>query len=307
LGCGYGCGEGGGSNSLTTINNQKQNTIMSIKTTIETITPDIAAQYLLTNLVNQRNVTKTHQLHLRQQMENGQWMLTGQPIIFDDKGRLIDGQHRLRALIDADVSLQFVVTRGVSSDSFIAIDRGKTRTHGNMFAIHGCKNYNIAASCVAGVINYRRALRVEKTRNDKKIIGGSLNSPIRPCSMDMITEYKKHETKYDQAITIAERLKAICPPSASSTAAAMALIDAGHSFEYVEDFWSKVKHGSDLKTGNPILTLRNRLSVCAGSSNSKIRSHYVLMIAVKAWNLHVEGKPVLILRVSEGEPVKAVL
>mgnify|MGYP003587230153 FL=1 len=145
---------------------------MSITSCVERITPLKALEYLETNAGNQRNVSATHELHLRQQMKSGQWQMTGEPIIFDSEGRLVDGQHRLRALVAADVALDFMVVRGVESESFMVMNRGKTRTAGNIFAIHGVKSANAVAASVSGVLNYRRAMDVAPN----KVGGyGSLN------------------------------------------------------------------------------------------------------------------------------------
>ena len=60
-------------------------------------------------------------------MINGDWQLTHQGIAFDTTGRLIDGQHRLHAIIEAGVPVQILVTRGCSASSFSILDRGANR------------------------------------------------------------------------------------------------------------------------------------------------------------------------------------
>lgn len=276
-------------------------------TTIELITPQIAEKYLSTNIGHQRNVTMSHQLHLKQQMEKGQWLMTGEPIIFDGDGRLIDGQHRLRALIAANRSIEFVITRGVPTDSFVAINRGKPRSNANIFAIHGAKNHTATASCVANVLNYRRALTTTITSKDgKKKKGGSLNSYIRSSSADLIKEYDSNPAKYDDAIHIAMSAKRICTMSISSSVAALAMIDAGHTVHEVSDFWESVKVGAGLDEGDPILTLRNKLSFNSGS-NAKLSTNILLMLCVKAWNAHIMGERLYQLKALDGEGVRKVL
>jgi hypothetical protein len=276
------------------------------ETTIERITPKMAEKYLATNIGHQRNVTMSHQLHLRQQMERGQWMMTGEPIIFDDQGRLIDGQHRLRALIAAGMTIEFVVTRGVSADSFVAINRGKSRSNANIFAIHGTKNHTALASCVAGVLNYRRALAVVKTKDGKTITGGSLNSYIRPSSADLIAEYDNTPQKYDDAVHIAMGVKKICPMSIASTSAALAIIDAKHTTAEVLDFWERLRKGAGLEEDDPILTLRNKLT-SNGESKSKLSGSVLQMLVIKAWNAHIMGKPLSQLKAMQNEVVRPVL
>ena len=98
-----------------------------MKTAIETITPAIAKAYLLSNN-NNRPLRQNHIRLLASDIKNGDWQITHQGIAFDSTGRLIDGQHRLHAIIQAGVAIQILVTRGCSSSSFSILDRGANRT-----------------------------------------------------------------------------------------------------------------------------------------------------------------------------------
>ena len=100
---------------------------MKQSTTIETITPYIAGLYLKFNNDN-RPLRKTHIRELASDMTEGNWQVTHQGIAFDISGRLIDGQHRLHAIIEAGVSIQISVTRGCSASSFSILDRGSNRS-----------------------------------------------------------------------------------------------------------------------------------------------------------------------------------
>lgn len=100
---------------------------MKQSTIIETITPHIAELYLKFNN-NNRPLRKTHIRELASDMTEGNWQVTHQGIAFDISGRLIDGQHRLHAIIEAGVSIQISVTRGCSASSFSILDRGSNRS-----------------------------------------------------------------------------------------------------------------------------------------------------------------------------------
>jgi hypothetical protein len=100
---------------------------MKQQTLIETITPRIASSYLEFNN-NNRPLRKAHIRSLAFDMMNGDWQVTHQGIAFDTTGRLIDGQHRLHAIIEAGVPIQMLVTRGCSASSFSILDRGANRS-----------------------------------------------------------------------------------------------------------------------------------------------------------------------------------
>ena len=98
-----------------------------MKTVIETITPFIAKIYLKANTDN-RPLRPSHVKTLAYDMKNGHWQVTHQGIAFDDTGRLIDGQHRLHAIVEAGVPVEMSVTRGCSASAFSILDRGANRS-----------------------------------------------------------------------------------------------------------------------------------------------------------------------------------
>jgi len=273
---------------------------MNITTSIETITPEIAKQYLGTNADNQRNLTKTHMIHLAQQMNAGQWILNGEPIIFSNDGRLIDGQHRLSALVYAKANIQFLVVRGVSPDGFMTIDKGKMRTNSDIMSIEKIPNSAITASVVTGCLNYRRA------RSTNQGQGGSLNSYIRPSSTDLLKEYKMHVEEYQFAAFIGGRCRKITAPSNVGIVAALAHIVAKHDKQEIAHFWTLFQTGAGLSENDPILHLRNRL-ITNGKSSAKLSSNMKIMLMIKAWNLYAKGKSCGVLRVIDNEPCPEIL
>lgn len=99
-----------------------------ITTTIETITPETAKNYLTLNAPQQRTVRKAWVKSLSKMIKDGDFMVTHQGIAFDDQGRVIDGQHRLHAIVDAGQAVQMMVARNVPSDVWHATDQGVVRT-----------------------------------------------------------------------------------------------------------------------------------------------------------------------------------
>jgi len=276
-----------------------------VSTKLETITPIMAEKYLASNAGHQRNVAFSHLFHLRQQMENDQWMMTGEPIIFDVNGCLVDGQHRLRALILAGITLQFMVVRGVPFESFVAMNSGKSRSNGNIFAIHGVPNYNSAAAAVRVVLNYRRARAITR-RDGKDVESGSLNSYVKASVSELIEEYDKHPCEYGQAIAIALACKKSAPVSAVAAVAAIALIDARHGIDEVLLFWDGFRTGANLESDDPILYLNNKMRDNAGSRN-KMSQNMVITLMIEAWNRYVKGTSCKFIRIVGGSGCPEVL
>jgi hypothetical protein len=101
--------------------------VTNIVTTTELITPQIAKRYLEKN--NNRKVKWRHVASLARIIIRGEWVLTPHGIAFGPSGELLDGQHRLLAVIESGVSVYMRVSRNVAVEAMIAIDTmQKTRT-----------------------------------------------------------------------------------------------------------------------------------------------------------------------------------
>jgi hypothetical protein len=80
-------------------------------------------------------------------MKAGLWRVTGDPIRFDTKGRLIDGQHRLHAIILSGVTLTKVtLILGLGEDVFPVIDQGKSRTNLQALRMQGLEINSLAVA-----------------------------------------------------------------------------------------------------------------------------------------------------------------
>jgi len=112
---------------------------MAMESKVITITPDMARGMLEKNM--KRNRPKRQEVIKRYAriMKAGGWNLTHQGIAFDDKGELIDGQHRLEAIIMANVPIAMMVTYGVqhADGEAFTIDMGSKRTTQNIMLISG--------------------------------------------------------------------------------------------------------------------------------------------------------------------------
>ena len=81
---------------------------------VETITPAMAEEYLRHNEHNPRKTASRRQVEsYARDMAAGKWFINGEPIVFDANGDLKNGQHRLMAIIKANVPVDMYVVRGV--------------------------------------------------------------------------------------------------------------------------------------------------------------------------------------------------
>lgn len=111
---------------------------MTITSTSEIVmvTPSMAKLWLSLNTVN-RHIRSNKVIQYACDMLDGNWKLTGEAIKFSATGRLLDGQHRLKAVIEADVAVLMFVVRGLPDDTQPYMDTGMARLASDNFHIAG--------------------------------------------------------------------------------------------------------------------------------------------------------------------------
>jgi len=134
------------------------------------IDPGTAAHWLQNNFVNRLLSDDVINGYARD-MALGNWVATHQGIAFNDLDALIDGQHRLHAIIRCGLTIRMMVTFGLpsiiegkQSTTMDAVDRGRPRSVADQLKIqHGMKNGStIAMICasLAGLCQNERTRRL---------------------------------------------------------------------------------------------------------------------------------------------------
>jgi len=108
---------------------------------IETFTPETAHAALAKT--NGRQTTgRSGVVRYTEDMKNDRWLLSGEPIIFNDKGQLDNGYSRMESCITAKKPFTTLVVRGVPTRSFDVIDTGKTRSLADLLRFRGKDHVN---------------------------------------------------------------------------------------------------------------------------------------------------------------------
>jgi hypothetical protein len=108
----------------------------AIHTTYMDVGPDMAAQWLEGNVRNRR-IDQKHVDCLAQEMMAGRWNTTHQGIAFDANGTLIDGQHRLWAILQSGCTVRMPVSIGLPADCIDTIDGMKARSPVDRMTLSG--------------------------------------------------------------------------------------------------------------------------------------------------------------------------
>src|SRR5262245_13650208 len=114
---------------------------------IEVITPAMAGQMLGTSAGN-RSLRKAAINRYARDMVADRWVLNGEGIKFDAAGRLVDGHHRLNAVIAAQKPQSFLIIRNVPTDAMLTLDTGIGRSFYDAGIVAG-KNYDSRVGPIA--------------------------------------------------------------------------------------------------------------------------------------------------------------
>lgn len=262
-------------------------TITPIGTTVVTtapveVTPELARLWLEFN-VNNRNVNPSRVAQIARDMTAGLWKQNGDSIRFDREGRLIDGQHRLLAVIESGRPLSTFVVRGLEPDAQTTIDTGQARSAGQQLHLLGFSNSTKAASVV--VTLWRLIHAADK-------VWAVSNMPSKAEQIEFAVGNRGTITKaVDYGSEAWRELRA----KISAYGAAAAFIELSGRAEEFSDFHTTLVRGTNLAAGDPRLEYRNRL-VKSKSIKSAWDTQAWAAMTVKAFNAYVTGKDIKTLR-----------
>ena len=271
-----------------------------MKLQVVRVTPEIAARWLKNNGKN-RNLSAVHAKRLAAVMAAGNWSLNGQTISFDDQGRLLDGQHRLTAVVLSGVSVDMAVaTEVVDERAFQTYDAIQLKRGANQIArmMAPIKNATKVSSAARIIMAWEAASSYHEFIN---YFSGS--KFIDPFPEDVAAK----------TVEISEEFNAVFDSLGSfiklarARSAWVALVIILKRIDPVstESFVYKLREGLFTDPNDPVKLLREKMLKDGGyggvANNDR---HFVVLLihlTVKAWNAHIKGKTLPFLRFSPGQ------
>ena len=255
------------------------------------VTPDLAAEMLEKNTMN-RNISQVSVKRYAMAMKSGEWQQNGQTITIAEDGTVLDGQHRLWAVIEAGVTITFLIVFNVSKDAIATIDSGVARTFRHVLQIKGSKHASTAASLTKLAWIYEH-YDAQMSDSSAKIV---VRNPV-------LEEY------YDENAALIEQAAAIADTGCHHfTKAHMAFciyLFLRKNPGRAETFAGMLKTGQNLYTGHPIMTLRTKL-IDNLMSKHKLTVRETAAFYIKAWNAFLKGKDVSVFRWNNTEMLPEV-
>ena len=172
----------------------------------------------------------------------GRWMFNAQPICFARNGRLLNGQHRLNAVIAAGQPVEVLVLRGLDEAAYETYDMHRQRGPQIDDLLEGCGDRALVAAA-AGLL-WRREMRP---------IGAG--SGARPTA----AELRAVVERYPDLVRFRGWGRKVGALLRSSVAIYLAIAIRRDDPELGEIFLERLETGAELPPSHPILKLRERL------------------------------------------------
>jgi hypothetical protein len=253
-----------------------------MKTEVRTVTPNVAKEMLNRNF-NNRRLNESHVRFLSNQMKDNKWLFDGQPIRFDIHSRLLDGQHRLNAIVESETSQDFLIISGLPEETFQVMDTGKNRNGSDAFSILGHDNSAAIAAAITFIIRFKKG-KFRKASGSDKVSNSDLLEWAK--QNPSIHEDVKKSVKFYREFNKVLPLSII-----SSLYFIMKEIDT----LYADDFIRKLCTGLGLEEGSPISFLRKKLTEDK-LNTAKLPMQDKLALIIKGWNLYRKGETCVFIR-----------
>lgn len=246
---------------------------------VVTVTPEMAEEMLSINVGNRKLRSDVVDLYARD-MANGNWQLTGDGPRIAADGTLIDGQHRLRAVVKADVPVRMFVFRGIDVSAKAAIDTGAKRTIADYLGWAGEVNPAVLAAAV------RLAISIDRNAvTGKKVL----------VTTQETFQYISDHPEIREAARIVTGLRSIgaSPAVLGYCIWRISEVDPEKALE----FFYAVAEREGLYRGDPRHTLAKRFEQ-ARLTRQTLNAVTQVSLIFRAWNAWRRGEQLTFLRVN---------
>jgi hypothetical protein len=254
------------------------------------INPEIAKKLLLK--VRNRQVYPRHVDYLSELMKNGSWKQNGETIKFDKNGFLIDGQHRLLAIIKANCSYEIGVVENLEDEALMYIDVGqKNRWVKTYFEIQKVLNSTSISAIISSYLCFINNENTAPTNRRK-------SSAI--FTIEYIwNEYNKRPEYWQDVFRLASATyiatgKVLSRTLIGSFMAYFADFDNDKSLEFWNDFKREICQNNIIQILKTTLYKNN-------IAKRKYNSNYIKAITIKTWNYFRSNQNVKFLKWQETE------
>lgn len=237
------------------------------------ITPAIATDWLETR-GNNRKVLQSTVDRYGLDMRQGRWVFNGAPIQFDEEGKLLNGQHRLWAIVESGCTIEAVVQWGIPRAAQATIDNGQKWQVKDLLYMEDEKNTTLLQAALRWVF--------------RDEIGSLMSSP--GMSNSTAIELLERHPGIRRSVDFISSVRGPMYPSA---AAFLHYKVSALDPDKADEFFMRLADGVGLQETSPVYRLRERLHYFLG--RGRMHQSEALAIAIIAWNAFRAGKEMRLL------------
>lgn len=252
------------------------------------MTPNQARDLLEASLgQKQRALANSRVDRIAHAIVEGQWKLTHQAIALSPEGFILDGQHRLAAIVRAKMPVQVLVAYDADPATFDVIDTGAARTAANTLQVAGFTNANGLSACSRMLLTYDQ---IKTSRTPPK----SATAKLTTADVIRLMNTERGELVSDVQSDASSLATAWGRYGSRSwiMAGQVILREAGHSKEQLDNFNARLRDGAFLEPGSPILAFRRFVMSDTGLARlaKDTKSYVALAVFIKTFNAYVTGQ-----------------
>lgn len=240
-----------------------------------------------------RKISQVRVSRYARDLREGRWSRQFDPIRIGTDGVLLDGQHRLHAIVQSKVAIPMLVIWKLDRSVFSTLDAGRPRSVVDALCSKGTPDANRAAAIISKVITYRDSV-------GKSYLSQYQLSIVSPAERIEVAQgiEEEHPGRLHALTQFCHRLNTAGISGSPSIAAVILLRMDAHP-ELAARFGTEMEKGEGLMLGSASLALRNRLLKMRGEVAKNDPS--IPLLVAKAWNAFVEDRPTFRLQVNTGE------
>lgn len=259
--------------------------IPGVQTIAVRLTPVAAERLLERNVHNRKLSEKVVQKYVAE-IHADEWRLTPGCVALDDKGDLVDGQHRLHAIVRSQKAVPMLITFGLPTASQEKVDRQRRRTLFDAFFLAGLATNRQEveiATCLT-----RRLVRSESgVQPSDHLVKQTLDCHIE--HIRAVIALMKGSNKSKRGL---------------SQASFLAAATLYHEMDAAKccDFLDGVRRGIMLTQDHPAMRLRRFLlgeTTTTAMPRGGANQSFIFRRAVYAMQAHMEGRNISGLREAE--------
>jgi hypothetical protein len=257
------------------------------------ITPETAADWLENRNIGNRAKSNVAARRYARLIQAKRWKCTHQGIAFDRDGWLIDGQHRLMAIVATGIPVKLFIIpfiEGMDEKTFDVLDSGHKRQAAQLLDGVGA-NARAAAARYLGVVD-------DSFGPEHRIVQGITATSVETADVLEVVKEWPELLAWASVMGTANR-NAHVPPGPHL--AVLAQAERSPHRDRIEPWLDGINSGIGLEAKDPRLLVRNRFISGTRLAHGHAGQCMAYRLLVKAWNAHAVGGSLGVLRASDSE------